>query len=90
MKTYLISTNFCGRHILTEAVSATKSLYIDTVNHPFTHKTISWLQWLVVPEQSDTDYPISFSNQSSKMTDTVKSIFWMLASIGIGLLIGQL
>lgn len=90
MKTYHISTNFCGRHILNEAFSATKNLYIDTVNHPFTHKTISWLQWLVVPEPSETDYPISFSKQRSKMTDTVKVIFWLIASIVIGLLIGQL
>ena len=90
MKTYQISTNFYGRHILNEAISATRSLYVDTVNHPFTHKTISWLQWLVVPEPSETDYPISFSKQSSQVTDTVKVIFWMIVSIVTGLLIGQL
>ena len=90
MKTYQISTIFCGRQILNEAISATKSLYTNIVNHPFTQKTINWLQWLVLPEPSDTDYPITRSKQSSKMTDTVKVIFWLLASIVIGLLIGQL
>jgi len=90
MKTYQISTNFYGRHILNEAISVTKSLYTNTVNHPFIQKTMSWLQWLVQPEQSETDYPISFSKQSSKMIDTVKIIFWLIASIVIGLLIGQL
>lgn len=90
MKTYHLSTNICGRHIFNEVISATKSIYIDTVNHSFTHKTISWLQWLVIPESSERDYPISFSKHSSKMPATVKVIFWLIVSIVIGLLIGQL
>lgn len=89
MKTYNISTQSYGRHILNEAVSATKSFYNNTVNHPTTHKTISWLQWLLVPEPSNTDYP-TLSKQGCKIADTVKAIFWLIASIIICLLIGQL